>query len=149
MKNRFILFKSLILVFLLLPGIVYSQANSGGLPISSLTALNSDFAAADMPAFDVNQFLTEDYDNLSKPGTPFRYGKVFDVNYDLRNSGTWETLPDGSRVWRLAINSEGALSIKGCGGEVVLHKVGGSWWLIREKGEGVGEQVWRVPASGR
>ncbi len=122
MKNRFILFKSLILIFLLLPGIAFSQANSGGLPISSLTALNSVFAAADMPAFDVNQFLTEDYENLSKPGTPFRYGKVFEVNYNLQNSGTWETLPDGSRVWRLAISSEDALSINVFLGEFFMPK---------------------------
>jgi PKD repeat protein len=64
-----------------------------------------------MPEFDVNQFLAEDYNNLSKMDVPYRYGKVFDVNYDLSNSGTWETLADGSRVWRLAVSSTGALSI--------------------------------------
>lgn len=122
MKNRFILFKSLILAFIFLPAVAFAQVSSGGLPISSLTDLNTNFSSVNLPAFDVNQFLTEDYENLSKPGTPFRYGKVFDVNYDFRNSGTWENLPDGSRVWRLAISSENALSINVFLGEFFMPK---------------------------
>ena len=122
MKNRLIYLKSLILALFLLPGILFSQVNSGGLPISSLTALNTDFASVNMPAFDVNQFLQEDYDNLSKPDIPFRFGKVFDVNYNLNNSGTWEPLPDGSRVWRLALNSENAVSINLFLGEFFMPK---------------------------
>src|SRR5437016_1422905 len=41
----------------------------------------------------------------------FRFGYPNFVTYSLTNSGTWETLPDGSKLWRLGISSPGALSI--------------------------------------
>jgi len=88
-----------------------AQYNSGGLPLSSLTDLGRNYQVKQMPSFDVESMLDEDRLNSSKPDVPFRFGRVFDVNFDLNNSGTWLELPDGSRVWRLEINSEDAHSI--------------------------------------
>ena len=42
---------------------------------------------------------------------PPRFGHRYKVDYNLKNSGTWFTLPDGDRIWRLNISSPGALSI--------------------------------------
>ena len=47
-----------------------------------------------MPEVNVDALLLEDGNAPS--GTPFRYGKIFDVEYNLNNSGTWEILDDGS-----------------------------------------------------
>ena len=33
-----------------------------------------------MPEFDIDEMLLEDAN--SEPGTPFRYGKIFSVNYN-------------------------------------------------------------------
>lgn len=41
-------------------------------------------------------------------GGPARFAEPREVDYRLTNSGTWETLPDGSRLWRLRISSPGA-----------------------------------------
>ncbi len=111
MSKNIIFLKSFILLFFILQVSSFSQNNSGGLPISSLTELRSNYQVISMPSFDLNKMITEDNINASKIGIPFRYGKVFEVNYDINNSGTWESLPDGSRVWRLAFNSDNAISI--------------------------------------
>jgi len=101
-----------LILFILFSGIrAYAQYNSGGLPISSLSDLGSNFEKKSMPLFNVESMLSEDRVNINKPDVPYRYGKVFEVNYSLENSGTWSQLPDGSRVWRLEINSEDAYSI--------------------------------------
>lgn len=62
-----------------------------------------------MPTVDVAAYLAEDL----KEGkdVPFRFGAPIDVDYDLNNSGTWETLGDGTRLWRLKIISKGAYSL--------------------------------------
>jgi len=101
----------LILVVLFSGTQALAQYNSGGLPLSSLTDLGRNYQVKQMPSFDVESMLDEDRLNSSKPDVPFRFGRIFDVNFDLNNSGTWLELPDGSRVWRLEINSEDAHSI--------------------------------------
>lgn len=96
---------------LLMPLTFMAQYNSGGQPISSLINLDKNYQMVSMPSFDVEAMKQEDYINANKIGVPYRYGKVFEVNYNLSNSGTWTRLQDGSRVWRLAIKSENAISI--------------------------------------
>jgi|GEM_PF-538393 len=41
-----------------------------------------------------------------KNGTFYAIGKQIPVNYHLFNSGEWQTLPDGSRIWRLKIQAD-------------------------------------------
>lgn len=111
MKKIFLIKFVLLLAVVMIPLSLFSQYNSGGLPMSSMLKLNSEIQSVTLPGFDVNQMLAEDYQNASKSDIPFRYGKVFEVNYNLNNSGEWETLSDGSRVWRLEIKSENAIGI--------------------------------------
>ena len=63
----------------------------------------------EMPSFSIDETLNED--KQSKPGTPFRYGKIFDVDYNLNNSGTWDVLDNGDKLWRLKISSNDAYAI--------------------------------------
>jgi hypothetical protein len=44
----------------------------------------------------------EDLINDSQPG-PVRYAYPVDVNYTLDNSGVWQDLNDGSKIWRLKV----------------------------------------------
>ena len=41
----------------------------------------------------------------------FEFGTEIFVNYHTQNSGTWETLPNGDRLWRLGITSDSACSL--------------------------------------
>lgn len=88
-----------------------AQINVGGQPMSSLTDLSSEFDIVTMPAVDSKKLLEEDASMINVPDMPLRYAKVIDVNYNLQNSGTWETLSDGSRVWRIGIKSTDAKSL--------------------------------------
>ena len=65
-----------------------------------------------MPMVDIAALEAEDLD-LESSGRPFapRFAKNFQVTYTLDNSGTWETLNDGSHRWRLRLVSPGALSL--------------------------------------
>lgn len=88
-----------------------AQINSGGKPMSSMMQLNSTPQLVTLPELDTRPLLEQDKISEALPDMPFRYGYNFDVDYNLNNSGTWENLPDGSRVWRLAIRSKDAISL--------------------------------------
>ena len=62
-----------------------------------------------MPPVDVARLLQEDHTE-GKPG-PYRFAHTQETLLTLENSGTWETLPDGSHLWRLRFVSPGALSL--------------------------------------
>ncbi len=64
----------------------------------------------EMPSFNKDSLLEEDIINDSL-GFPFRYGYDYKVNYNLNNIGTWDTLENGDRLWRLKIICSGAYSI--------------------------------------
>ena len=65
-----------------------------------------------MPEVDVDSLLAEDAEreSVARP-VPARYAKGLPVAFTPANSGTWEELDDGSRLWRLRIASPGALSL--------------------------------------
>lgn len=62
-----------------------------------------------MDPVDVDQLLAQDSVER-KLGLPLRFGYPFEVNYTLENSGEWQDLPDGGRVWRLQIEVPEAYS---------------------------------------
>ena len=63
--------------------------------------------ARDLPAINVDSLLAIDAIEQAE-GKPFRYGKAIYVNLNLENSGTWETLEGGAKLWRLRIRTQGA-----------------------------------------
>ncbi len=64
-----------------------------------------------LPIFDLKSIQNEDKINDRNLEIPYRFGYKFDVNYSLQNSGTWETLDNGDRIWRIRFLSEGAKSM--------------------------------------
>ena len=101
--------KRLLFILLLSFSFVYTQNIINGSPYSFTDSKLQTIKFIEMPEVDLDKLLIEDK-NVA-PGTPFRYGKIFYVDYNLNNSGTWEVLDDGSRLWRLEIHSKGAFSI--------------------------------------
>ncbi|MBK7092613.1 MAG: trypsin-like peptidase domain-containing protein [bacterium] len=87
-----------------------AQISNGGTPPSFDRQLRSNSERLVMPPVDVQALLAEDAADESK-ALPFRFGAPFDVNYSLENSGTWEDLADGGRIWRITFSSPGAYSI--------------------------------------
>ena len=92
---------------------VYSQISQGGIPPSFDHSLMPDrFDTRTFPQPDLQSLEREDWENaqLGYP-RPDRMGVSVPVGLDLESSGTWTELPDGSRVWRLAIHVPEALAL--------------------------------------
>jgi hypothetical protein len=89
---------------------VFAQVSIGGTPYSFENSAKSSIAKVTMPGVNVNALMAEDKLEEGKD-IPYRFGHPFDVNYNLKNSGTWETLENGDRLWRLHIKSGNAYSI--------------------------------------
>jgi len=95
-----------------------AQLSFGGEPASRHVALRSAVPTITMPAVDVAALLAEDAARAKDE--PFRFGATLPVDFTPGNSGVWEALPDGSRVWRLRIASPGAFSLSLLFDEFVL-----------------------------
>ncbi len=87
-----------------------AQVSKGGSPLSVTKGLSPQIPRIIMDAIDVPKLLAEDSAESQK-GIPLRFGFPFDVDYNLDNSGKWEDLADGGRVWRLRIDAPKAHSI--------------------------------------
>ncbi|MEO1436598.1 MAG: lysyl endopeptidase, partial [Bacteroidota bacterium] len=91
--------------------IATAQISSGGLPVSFETpGLKTKIQKVTMPAIPLDDLIRED-ELLDASDNPYRFGYLFEVDYSLENAGQWETLSDGSKLWRLQIECPGALSI--------------------------------------
>jgi hypothetical protein len=98
------------LLIVSIPGSAIAQVSSGGTPPSFARALRTGIETREMPQVDVPALLAEDSVE-EQEGLPFRFGFPHPVNLGLDNSGTWDVLSDGSRVWRLEITCPGAYSV--------------------------------------
>jgi len=64
-----------------------------------------------LPPLDLDQIRREDSINDLDKSLPWRYGVTRPIHLDLEASGTWTTLEDGSRLWRVAIQSPDAINL--------------------------------------
>lgn len=63
-----------------------------------------------MPVLDMRSIEKEDTENEDDHRL-VRFGFSHKVNFDLKNSGTWESLSNGDRIWHLGIICPKAISI--------------------------------------
>ncbi len=68
-------------------------------------------ARVEMAAVDNDALIARDEARTTTEPRPFRFAEPFATNLSARNAGTWETLEDGTRVWRLVVASDGAYSL--------------------------------------
>ncbi len=68
-----------------------------------------DFVA--LPGIDREVLQREDEIFDQHKDIPWRFGVNMPVDLDINNSGTWSTLENGDRVWRLSIKAKNAVSI--------------------------------------
>lgn len=100
-----------ILLGLILTGSLHAQISEGGSPYSSKYNLRDLVPVIEMPSFDAQQEIDQNNAESELIAKPFRFAKSFEVKADLTNSGIWENLPNGDKVWRLRLKSEGAHSM--------------------------------------
>ena len=87
-----------------------AQVSHGGLPPSSFDSiLTSAVPTEVMPTVDVWRLMAED--EVAPKNQAFRFGDEISVDFTMGNSGVWDTLANGDRVWRLRIESHDAFSL--------------------------------------
>ena len=90
---------------------IKAQVSAGGHPVSQLNKQRgftiSEAESTLLPALPIKKIHQEDEQN---PGNT-RFAAPTSVDYTLDNSGTWEQLPEGGRLWRLKIQSGSALGL--------------------------------------
>lgn len=95
-----------------------AQISYGGYPlprdITSLRKMStrSDFPLfVSLPSFDLQEQLRMDEFEAGDLRNGYRFAYKFITDYTPENSGMLYTLDNGTKVWRLGIHSEGALSL--------------------------------------
>ena len=90
---------------------IIAQISQGGTPPSFIhTSITSecDFIQLQKPNMEI--ILKED-DFDEKNGTLKMNARLLPVSLNMENSGDWTDLPDGGKIWRLKITSNGALAL--------------------------------------
>lgn len=99
--------KLFFMALLAIGGAVSAQMSYGGMPhVGDLKKAHA-LKSIDLPHIDNASLMLED-EALNHKGRPYRVGTVHDVRIGNATHGTWDTLADGGRLWRVAVSSEGA-----------------------------------------
>ncbi len=91
-----------------LGAIANGQIKEEGRPLSERVELSFDVPTYTMQVPDIDTMRAEDEANGYRP---FRYGAVIPTVIATDFAGRWDTASDGSRVWRVRIQSPGAHTI--------------------------------------
>ena len=103
--------KPLLLLFtLLFPVVVQAQIEYPGKPWSQDINLKSIPVAVSFPGVTL-QAATAYADSYGPQLKSMVFAYPFDTLLTSKRNGSWETMPDGSRIWRLMLHSPGALSL--------------------------------------
>ncbi len=118
---------------------LHSQISKGGIPESfSCDNLDNEIPEHTMNSFNIEKMLLEDEQNNKNGTSPYRFAKSFDVDYSTDNSGVWDILPSGDKIWRIAITSEGAYSLNFIFGKYYLPEGAKLFIYNRDKSEILG-----------
>ncbi len=108
-----------ILLLLCLSFNAYAQLSTNEKPVSftikydTNTGKRSAAQTVTTPLLDMATIEAEDKED-EEYDMPPRFGYPHKVNYDLNNSGTWYTLPNGDKLWQLNVICPNALSVNFC-----------------------------------
>lgn len=125
-------------IIVALCGSVNAQVSQGGLPTTfekqlvnqkSISELSYEVYEVDAPNVDAARAE----DALVDDKSAYRIGLNVPVNISLYNSGTWQELENGDKIWRLGIRSEGASAITLYFGDEVMIPQGGKLHAYNEK----------------
>jgi hypothetical protein len=98
---------ALFLMFFSLLG-AKSQVSNLGQPVSWSLDSKPKLTPIVLPEIDLEKLTQEDAINDQRKDLPWRFGQEIVVDYNLTNSGSWTTLENGDRIWRIRFQSKGA-----------------------------------------
>ncbi len=89
----------------------YSQNIEGELPVSWIQNLTNSQDPIELPPLNLEAIVAEDSINDLDKTLPWRYGVKRPIKLDLENNGVWTTLPNGGKIWQVAIKSPDAVNL--------------------------------------
>jgi hypothetical protein len=89
----------------------FSQESTQQLPYSWTYQVRSTIETVTLEPLNLATVIAEDAVNDRDKSQPWRYGITRPLVLDLQSSGTWTVLPNGARLWQVAINSPSAINI--------------------------------------
>lgn len=89
---------------------ILAQIGSGTAPYSFTHLLNEPIIINTMPFVNTSSVVAEDA-LITDKQKPYRFGIEIPVNISMTNCGSWQTLPNGDRIWQIAIYCKNAVSI--------------------------------------
>ncbi len=101
--------RCLLLFLLMVMGTVFGQYSTDK-PLGWYLGLQ-DIAPLELSPLDLESIVAEDMVNDLDKTQPWRYGILRPIVLDLNNSGIWYDLPNGDRIWRIAIKSPDAINL--------------------------------------
>tara|TARA_R110000850_G_scaffold203228_1_gene329508 strand:- start:124442 stop:126061 length:1620 start_codon:yes stop_codon:yes gene_type:complete len=104
--------KKITLIFFILTFThTFGQVTNSGEPLSWKVGQLSSVPPVQMEPIDVAALEAEDAINDQRRDIPWRFGKELPVFLNTENSGVWDVLENGDRIWRLNIISGGARTL--------------------------------------
>ena len=100
-----------VLVILFWGNKLNGQISSGGTPVFKGANINNAAPSVSIPGRTPVKTITKEQDTPHSRLKIMPYGYVCPLALSVHNSGRWDTLSDGRRVWRLKLVSQGAYSI--------------------------------------
>jgi PKD repeat protein len=88
----------------------FSQISNENLPLSLVEKVSEDIPTIELIKPNLSEIKMQT-DEDAKNGESYKFAILIDTDIDTENSGKWETLEDGSRLWRLSIKMEGAKAL--------------------------------------
>lgn len=101
-----------LIIFLFISSFTFAQQGDGGTPKGF--KLNSAYKNIDKISFiepPIDQLKAEDAVSDLLKNAPWRFGFNNICQANLSNRGTWQELPNGSKIWQLFIHCENALTV--------------------------------------
>lgn len=89
-----------------------AQVSEGGYPYSfRAEELIAGAEQYRLPGFNLDSIMADDAFEATLQDIPYRFGYPIPVSLNLKNAGTWQTLSNGDRLWRLELYSQGAKTL--------------------------------------
>lgn len=107
---------------------LFAQNSKRPVPESWTLTNPQRVAAVVLEKPDLTKLRAEDAVNDKNKSIPWRFGYDHHVNYGISNSGRWQELENGDRIWRINFISPGALSMNLIFDQFKIH-VGGKVYI--------------------
>lgn len=88
-----------------------AQEKGEFLPMSWSLHIQNKAAPITLPPLDLSDVQHQDSINDRDKSLPWRYGITRPITVDFENDGIWTDLPNGGRIWQVAIQSPDALNL--------------------------------------